>query len=397
LIESETAVLRHNRNRLLLSLGERQLFILQIFTEQKRHITAVLQQNILRASFVLPNNRKDIVVMKIKAALLSLILLNLTLLSGCVSDKNNVNPGVPDGGSESTDSGIPDEDALNGLKTAAAEAERIVVTIGSETGSKIGFGKSAEVGQTGFKTVSKMPLSTSKTVLSADNTLIGWGLGHDRDDLGRPVDAVKAQEKYGGNSALFIDTSEEKRVFLTFDEGYENGYTGKILDTLKEKGVKATFFVTYDYCVSSPDLVKRMIEEGHTVGNHSYTHPSFPSCSEEVVVKEVKTLHDYVKENFNYEMKLFRFPMGEFSERTLLQLKEMGYTSVFWSFAYKDWSTDSQPATEEALETVTSAVHSGAIYLLHAVSKANAEALGDIIDCWANEGYRVADIEELLR
>lgn len=320
--------------------------------------------------------------MKIKAALLSLILLSGLLLSGCVSDKNNAVPGGPDRVSGSDDTGIPDEDALNGLKTAAADAERIGVTAGSCKNLKIG---------------SKINTETpSKKTLSADNTLIGWGLGRDRDSLGRPIDAVNAQEKYGGNSALFIDVSEEKRLFLTFDEGYENGYTGKILDTLKEKGVKATFFVTYDYCVSSPDLVERMIAEGHTVGNHSYTHPSFPSCSSEEVEKEVKTLHDYVKDNFGYEMKLFRFPMGEFSERTLLQLEKMGYTSVFWSFAYKDWSTDSQPSAAEAFETVTKAVHSGAIYLLHAVSKANTEALGDIIDNWRGEGYEVADIEELL-
>lgn len=304
--------------------------------------------------------------MKIKAAPLSFIILSAVLLSGCAFDENGAAPGETESASLRETEGIPDEDALNGLKTAEAEAERIGVM-----------------------------LPTIADSVSADNTLIGWGLGRDRDDFGRPIDAVKAQEKYGGRSALFIDTSEEKRVFLTFDEGYENGHTAAILDTLKEKGVHAAFFVTYDYCVSSPDLVKRMIAEGHTVGNHSYTHPSFPSCSEEEVVKEVKTLHDYVKENFGYEMKFFRFPMGEFSERTLLQLEDMGYTSVFWSFAYKDWSTDSQPSSAEAFETVTSAVHSGAVYLLHAVSQANTEALGDIIDYWRNDGYEVADIGKL--
>ena len=301
--------------------------------------------------------------MKIKAALLFLTILSALLFSGCVPDKGDVNPGTNSGNSD-----IPDEDALNGLKTAAADAERIgVISENLTIGTK----------------------NRTQTFSSADNTLIGWGLGRDRDSLGRPIDAVKAQEKYGAHSALFIDASGEKNLYLTFDEGYENGYTGAILDTLKEKGVKAVFFVTYDYCVSSPDLVERMIAEGHTVGNHSYTHPSFPSCSEEKVVEEVMTLHDYVKENFDYEMKLFRFPMGEFSERTLLQLENLGYTSVFWSFAYQDCNTESQPSAEEAFETVTSAAHSGAIYLLHAVSKANAEALGDIIDFWRSEGYEV--------
>ena len=304
--------------------------------------------------------------MKIKASPLSFIILSAVLLSGCAFDENGAAPGETESASLRETEGIPDEDALNGLKTAEAEAERIGVM-----------------------------LPTIADSVSADNTLIGWGLGRDRDDFGRPIDAVKAQEKYGGRSALFIDTSEEKRVFLTFDEGYENGHTAAILDTLKEKGVHAAFFVTYDYCVSSPDLVKRMIAEGHTVGNHSYTHPSFPSLSPEETEKEVMTLHDYVRENFGYEMKLFRFPMGEFSERTLIQMESMGYTSVFWSFAYKDWDPDSQPAPSEALKTVTESVHSGAIYLLHAVSEANSKALGGIIDRWREEGYEIADIDAL--
>ncbi len=306
--------------------------------------------------------------MKIKAALLSLIIISDIMLSGCSFDDNGAAPGETENDSSSETEGIPDEDALNGLKTADAEAERIGV----------------------------LSLNDVACVSTADNTLIGWGLGRDKDVLGRPVDAVKAQEKYGANSALFIDTSEEKRIFLTFDEGYENGYTGAILDTLKQKGVKAAFFVTYDYCISSPDLVERMIAEGHIVGNHSYTHPSFPSCSDEETQKEVMTLHDYVKDSFGYEMKFFRFPMGEFSERTLLQLDSMGYTSVFWSFAYKDWNPDSQPSVSEALEIVTDSVHSGAIYLLHAVSKANSDALGDIIDRWRADGYEIADLEQCI-
>lgn len=230
-----------------------------------------------------------------------------------------------------------------------------------------------------------------------DNTLIGWGLGREKDALNRPLDAVSAQKKYGDYSSLFIDTSESKTLYLTFDEGYENGYTAEILDTLKEKGVKAAFFVTYDYCKSSPELVERMIKEGHTVGNHSYTHPSFPKCGEEQVNKEITTLHDYVKDNFSYEMTLFRFPMGEFSERTLKQVSELGYTSVFWSFAYQDWDMNKQPTPEEAFNTVTKSTHNGGIYLLHAVSKANADALGRIIDYWQQQGYTVGDLNLLTK
>lgn len=307
--------------------------------------------------------------MKIKAVLLSLIIAGVLTLSGCTASENNDNNNNNNGSNNNSANGsddtlkdgiqtFPDEDALNGLKTADARAERIGV---------------AALG-------------------GSDNTLIGWGLGRDKDSLCRPIDAVKAQEKYGGHSALFIDDSESKNIYLTFDEGYENGYTGAILDTLKKAGVKATFFVTYDYCVSAPDLVERMIAEGHTVGNHSYSHPSFPSCSEAEVTEEVKILHDYVKDNFGYEMTLFRFPKGEFSERTLLQLESMGYTSVFWSFAYQDWNADKQPSAAEAFNIITDSTHSGGIYLLHAVSKANSDALGDVIDYWKNNGFTIGDI-----
>lgn len=230
-----------------------------------------------------------------------------------------------------------------------------------------------------------------------DSTLIGWGLGKAKDSLNRPLDAVNAQEKYGKYSSLFIDLSETNTVYLTFDEGYENGYTASVLDTLRERGVKAVFFVTYGYCKDSPELVERMISEGHTVGNHSYSHPSFPKCTEADVIEEVTLLHDYVKENFDYEMTLFRFPMGEFSEKTLAALQKLGYTSVFWSFAYKDWDADNQPSAQEAYDTVTSALHDGGIYLIHAVSKANADSLGDIISFWKQSGFNIGDLEELAK
>lgn len=215
---------------------------------------------------------------------------------------------------------------------------------------------------------------------------IGWGLGAERDNDNRPLDAVSAQEKYKALDACFLP--DGKKICLTFDEGYENGYTAEILDILKEKGVKAVFFVTYDYCKSAPELVKRMIDEGHTVGNHSYSHPSFPDLSENEIIDEVMALHDYVAENFGYEMSLFRFPKGEFSEGTLNFVKSLGYTSVFWSFAYNDWDTHSQPDKASALEKIKASTHSG-IYLLHAVSETNAAILGEVIDHWKAEGYEV--------
>ena len=221
---------------------------------------------------------------------------------------------------------------------------------------------------------------------SIDNTKIAWGLGSSKDSHGKPVDAVNAQRKYGEMGGLFVgDNTDEqhKNLWLTFDEGYENGYTAKILDILKAKNVRAVFFVTYDYAKDNPELIRRMIDEGHTVGNHTWSHPSLPECS----VDELFKLHEYIKSEFNYEMYVMRPPMGEFSERVLTCAKELGYTTVLWSFAYTDWVAESQPDAEFAYDKITSGAHNGAIYLLHAVSKTNTRVLPDVIDYWRENGY----------
>lgn len=308
-------------------------------------------------------------IMKTKYVLISILSLSSLMVTGCSerTEDNNMGTGTSDtqyteasDNSYNTSDDIQgDESGLGEIQTADVQAARIAVTFEN------------------------------------DNTLIGWGLGKNKDNLGRPLDAVNAQKKYGKYSSLFIDASENDTIYLTFDEGYENGYTNEILDTLKATGVKATFFVTYDYCKTSPELVERMISEGHTVGNHSYSHPSFPKCSESEVVDEVMMLHEYVKEQFGYEMSLFRFPMGEFSEKTMSQLQDMGYTSVFWSFAYQDWNADKQPSADQAYETITSSSHCGGIYLLHAVSKANSDCLEDVIRYWQSSGFVIGDLEKL--
>ena len=219
-----------------------------------------------------------------------------------------------------------------------------------------------------------------------DMTKTGWGLGKEKNDKNQPVDAVNAQEKYSEYNAEFL--TADGKILLTFDAGYENGCTAEILDTLKEKNTKAVFFVTYDYCKTNPGLVQRMIAEGHTVGNHTYSHPSMPDCSESEMIEEVMALHDYAAEKFGYEMTLFRFPKGEFSEKALSVVKSLGYTSVFWSFAYSDWDTNSQPDPVQSLQKIKDSTHSG-IYLLHAVSETNTLILGDVIDYWKNEGYEI--------
>lgn len=219
-----------------------------------------------------------------------------------------------------------------------------------------------------------------------DTTKLGWGPGGPVDENNRPDGATVYQEKYGQYAADFIRENNQN-IYLTFDEGYENGYTDDILDTLKEKGVQAVFFVTMPYVQSEPELVQRMIDEGHIVGNHSVNHPSFPEISFEECQQEIMELHDYVKENFGYEMSLFRFPMGEFSEADLKVVQDLGYRSVFWSFAYRDWLVDEQPDPQEAIATIEDKCHPGAIYLLHAVSETNAQILGQVIDDLRGEGY----------
>lgn len=223
-------------------------------------------------------------------------------------------------------------------------------------------------------------------IAKLSNKKNGWGQGTQVDKDNRPVSCDTFQSKYGQYNAVFIKENN-KNVYLTFDEGYENGYTAQILDVLKEKKAPAVFFVTYDYAKRNPDLIKRMISEGHVVGNHSYTHPSMPTVSLEKASEEITKLHDYIKENFNYTMTLFRPPMGEYSEQTLALTKELGYQSVFWSFAYKDWDTKNQPEEAAALKKTVDAVHGGAVYLLHAVSKTNTNILGEFIDEVRAKGF----------
>jgi delta-lactam-biosynthetic de-N-acetylase len=223
---------------------------------------------------------------------------------------------------------------------------------------------------------------------SLDTTVWDWGLGKNRDDDGRPIDAVKAQEQYATYNALFFGEGENT-IYLTFDEGYENGFTESILDTLKEKNVKAVFFVTGYYTKSQPELVQRMIDEGHVIGNHSASHPEagLTSLSWEQQQNEVMENHEYVLEQFDYHMYLFRYPSGRFSEQSLAIVNNCNYKSVFWSFAYLDYDVNNQPDPAESLAKMEDKVHPGAIYLLHAESETNAAVLGDLIDYIAEQGY----------
>ena len=240
-------------------------------------------------------------------------------------------------------------------------------------------------------------LYTRAQLLAMDATYNanGYGAGTTSDGK-RPSGPVSDQNKYGQYGGNFVG-ADEKVIYLTFDCGYEytatdssgNTYrvTERILDVLKEKNIKAVFFVTMYYVKSQPDLVQRMVDEGHVVGNHSNTHPVMPEQTIDKMVDEVMSLHDYVKEHFGYTMTLFRPPTGAFSIQSLSVLKSLGYKSVLWSFQYYDYDTAKQPSYDDALKTVTDRHHNGAIYLLHAVSTTNAAILGDVIDDFVQKGY----------
>jgi peptidoglycan-N-acetylmuramic acid deacetylase len=213
------------------------------------------------------------------------------------------------------------------------------------------------------------------------------------------IENQKKFDKYGEGQVLTLDTkTTEKVMYLTFDNGYEyQNLTANILDTLKAKGVKATFFITLSYAKNNKALVQRMINEGHIVGNHSATHPSFPTLSRTEMANDIAKLNDYLIQNFSYTSPYFRFPAGEYSESALDLVSSIGYKSVFWSVAYSDWNTGAQKGADYAYQTVTSRFHSGAVILLHAVSKDNADALGRIIDTARNSGYTFKTLDDYFK
>ena len=231
---------------------------------------------------------------------------------------------------------------------------------------------------------------TEDQLLALSNDAIAYGPGLARNGEPAPY-APDAQKNYGQYGARFLG-SEKNTIYLTFDCGYEHyaegfSVTGMILDVLKDKDVKALFFVTGSYVENHPELVRRILAEGHALGNHSEDHITMPTLSIRDMESQILSLHRTVKEQFGYEMKFFRPPEGAFSHRSLAVTQNVGYETVHWSFAYADWDTANQPEPELALEKILSCHHDGAIYLLHAVSTTNAQVLGQVIDGLRAMGY----------
>ncbi|GED70344.1 delta-lactam-biosynthetic de-N-acetylase [Brevibacillus reuszeri] len=198
------------------------------------------------------------------------------------------------------------------------------------------------------------------------------------------------------HGAVFLGDTSKKELYLTFDNGYENGFTASILDTLLVRKVPAIFFVTGHYVKEQPELLKRMATEGHLIGNHSWSHPDMTTISNQKVKEELdKVKAAVIQVTGQKEMAYLRPPRGIFSDRTLSVTKDMGYTNVFWSIAYRDWDTKVQRGAKFAYDSVMSQLHPGAVILLHSVSKDNAEALGSIIDEARRQGYEFKSLEQL--
>jgi len=195
----------------------------------------------------------------------------------------------------------------------------------------------------------------------------------------------------------YLGDTSKKVIYLTFDEGYENGHTGQILDILKEYKVPAAFFVVKPYITKEPELIKRMVAEGHIVGNHSVHHPSMAQIHDkEKFVAELKGVEDAYKELVGEDMpKFFRPPMGKYSKESLQSTKDLGYKTIFWSFAYKDWLVNNQPAESHAIQKIGKGAHPGSIMLLHAVSKTNTNVLATVIKTLQEEGYEFKSLNEL--
>lgn len=200
--------------------------------------------------------------------------------------------------------------------------------------------------------------------------------------------------------AYYLDTEvteQDKVMYLTFDCGYENGFTPAILDTLAEKNVKATFFITKYFLTEHPEYVVRMKEEGHLVGNHTVRHLSSPELTPEELEAELSMVAKTMEELTGYQMDpFFRPPMGEYSERTLKASRDMGYYSVFWSIAYSDYDVKNQPGKAYVVDHFSKYHHNGSIILMHNTSESNKQALGDVIDLLRQEGYRLGELTEFI-
>lgn len=236
---------------------------------------------------------------------------------------------------------------------------------------------------------------TDGEINALPNDSYGWGF---KKNPGSYPEFTEGQrEMMKEYECIYEGSKEEKVLYLTFDEGYENGYTASILDTLKEKNVQAAFFITGPYLDGNFDLIKRMLDEGHIVGNHTVKHPKIPTLeTAEAMREEITSLDMKFYETFGSHMTYFRPPEGVYSARSLAAARSAGCINVLWSFAYRDWETNNQKGEQYAADSVIPYLANGSVLLLHAVSSDNAKALGTIIDTAREQGFEFKSLEEFV-
>ena len=231
--------------------------------------------------------------------------------------------------------------------------------------------------------------------LLAAAPITNWGLSFQAE--GQPPVGNATEEELARSNALFRLPTQEKKLLITFDAGFENGNTEPILAALKKHGVHGVFFLVGHYLETQPDLVRRMVEEGHTVGNHTWSHPDMSAILDEGAFRgELERNEALFREITGQEMaKLYRPPQGKYCESNLRMARELGYTTVFWSLAYVDWLQEDQPSREQAFAKLLPRVHPGAVVLLHSTSATNAQILDELLTQWENAGYSFAEPAEL--
>ncbi len=315
-------------------------------------------------------------------------------LTGCGSTDQNVSDQnasfTPTGEADEREEQTSEQELTENKSEQTNDSENLKILYGKKTGTDKTY--------TGLEPLPTIEYSVSDPSNSKklSTTKISHSFGVAKNETANEI-SVNSQKYFDEHdfNALTLDTkTQEKVVYLTFDVGYDNGYTGMILDTLKEKNVPAAFFCTVDEMKSDPTSIARMINEGHIVGNHTNTHPSMDELSRTEMMKEIKGFDDYIRTNFGYSSYYFRFPKGEYSDSALDLVGSLGYTSVFWSLAYSDWDINNQKGAQYAIDTVTARIHPGAVILLHAVSSDNAHGLGEIIDTVRNMGYEFRSLED---
>ena len=222
-----------------------------------------------------------------------------------------------------------------------------------------------------------------------------WGLGFGTE--GKPPTGNASAEELKKYNAYFIGDTTQNTIYLTFDCGYENGNTEPILDALKKHDVKATFFVVGNFLETSPEIVKRMIAEGHTVGNHTYHHLDMSSISSmDAFKKETQDVENLFEQITGTPItKFYRPPQGKYNIENLKMAQELGYHTFFWSLAYVDWYQDKQPTKDEAFGKLLKRIHPGAIVLLHSTSSTNAQILDELLTKWEEMGYTIKPLTEL--